>query len=384
MKFMEKAKRFFTLSAQHEGFTLVELIVVIAILAILAGVAIPAYSGYIKKSQEAADQTLLSAVNKAFAAAAFENGVDAVTQPDGSYRISIVGGKVAAVSHFDEQFDFYYAGNEDATFKVFEALTFKGGVFVPTESAYAGLTFNDNDVIALKGSVFGGMGVEVLLNTVDGAVSNVAGLIDSNANIAALVAGQGGYDALARVYGVEVGSDEFNEVMGNVFAQKMEALKKQYPDKSNEEIEQMAENQIFANNAILSAANTQFDTNAFMNNLKSGDAYSVISDNLAADPDTALAQTAMAYAMYAAYQTKYYPDQPLSDDILEVKNVLISEEFKTYMEDPQAQKDFDGYQGAMNMITESSTDTDAVTDILVNGFSNDSLLTLMQGVTAGA
>lgn len=35
------------------GFTLVELIVVIAILGILAGIAVPAYSGYIKKANEA-------------------------------------------------------------------------------------------------------------------------------------------------------------------------------------------------------------------------------------------------------------------------------------------------------------------------------------------
>lgn len=51
--------------AARGGFTLVELIVVIAILAILAGVGTATYSGYIKRANDAADLQYLSSINTA-------------------------------------------------------------------------------------------------------------------------------------------------------------------------------------------------------------------------------------------------------------------------------------------------------------------------------
>ena len=41
------------LSKKNSGFTLVELMIVVAIIGILAGIAIPAFSRYIKKSRTA-------------------------------------------------------------------------------------------------------------------------------------------------------------------------------------------------------------------------------------------------------------------------------------------------------------------------------------------
>lgn len=348
----------------ESGFTLVELIVVIAILGILAGVGTVGYSGYIKKANMAADEILLDSLNTAFAAACIENNDD-INSPNVTPTATLdADGKVASITYQDAFEDYY---DMSAKFKVITALKFEDGMFVDADGAgiysfpFAGtnVTLSAGDLAILRGeNAFKNRGSAALLADV-GTLQN---LIDSGAGqdvLNEVVASSEFVDALVGYLGISredyANDDEFQYAVESALGDG-DAL-------YNAQI-------MFAASNAANATQEQIDALFDME----GDVTSRIEGDTAQET---MANAALAYGMYTAF-VQQYPDDENADNFALAVN---SDAFKRYYASKQGQTDLEAYKAAMNMISDNTSNSAITSSILENGINgNDALAKLMKDI----
>ena len=390
---MKNWKNFFRVHGHSAGgFTLVELIVVIAILAILAGVAIPAYSGYIKKAEQAGDLQLLDAINSAYSAACIAAGVDIKTLTPATATISLDGNLMVKLDSVKPasvkgHFEMFYAGNETSAFKTISALRFNAqkGLFEAADGgAYSGLldiimANNPEWAATLNNSIWmdstKGLGTDGLLDKVND-VTKFAAAAD-NAALSSILNSDEFMGYAAGVLGVDLNDPDAQSKIDAKFNELAAEMVAQNPGMDPAD----AANQLRANAAVLYAAeNTKNMTTADITALLGKDgAKTTIISNMNDNPGTAMSQASIAYGMYTAYAYST-GDQELiasTEDPLAILGGLDDDGFQAYINNPDNAKDIEGYLAAMNMISSSTGDTEAIDQLMVNGFDDPALAAML-------
>ena len=396
---LKKMKKFFTFDRHaSDGFTLVELIVVIAVLAILVGVAVPTYSGYVKKAETAADEALLAEVNMAFAAACAINSESHVNRKDVATVISLVDGQMpnAFVGNADIQDSFSNTFYEGGKFKQYQKIAYNktAGVFskAVVAGSYAG---SQEDVSALQNSALGQMGAGVILDMVGGTMDGLGVDIAQDALPKALASAAYKVEAAKALGLVGANADEATAVAAYdaYISAKEEAAKQQYfkdnPSMNpanpihNGKATEAAQAQIDALEknllAVVGAAKSEEAANGLIELLQSGDAYNALKGNVKGENGgdnvtLGISQSALAYALYVSYAGEN-ADPSGFITALQGTNTGFNE-YLTSTE--QVNVDLAGAIGAMNII--SSQDSATIEQTVLNGLDNEELAAALQQI----
>ena len=358
------------------GFTLVELIVVIAILGILGGVAVPAYSGYVKKAETAADQALLSSVNMAFATACLQEGYSQYELNAGGVRATIDANgnltevTVSEIDAFNSKFQSFFAGG--GAFKNIKGLAYMKELGQLVEGNNVnGYVFTGADQSAVQNSTWGGLSADTIMDMV-GDTTNSVEATWGNTYYKDMLADAGFRSAAAEVLGVanyeqylesQVEATAKAQYEATNGAGSWDSLNNGQKAIQKNAVRTAVQSSVNANTAVLVAAQKasgQADSvMALIRNSTGSAAKDTIKATLDTDSTAGLAQAAIAYGMYKSYI--YSNDDIAAGDKESMSSPLVALNdldnagFKAYLETQQGKDDLAGLMAAMNVINGQDT-----------------------------
>ena len=354
------------------GFTLVELVVVIAILAILAGIAIPVYSGYIQKANQAADEQLLGALNTAYAAACVENG-NYDMKNLGFVPVATLTAGVPAMSKYDDEFQVYFGNN---AFKYYESLFWSKslGGFTGTDAqagteeyyaaalaaAWEGTSFDEIDIDAylqydtvaeLLNDTFEGCGelFQMLLDNtswhdnmaaalnmldLDGVMSQIDTAMDRDAAVAYLASK--GIDSPTE--------DQIKTVQGNMAVMVM------VNDAANTSVDKLIENYNTYREVATDAYQKCYEENGNFD-----DWMSYVTFPAGFDATTSASTLGAVYGLAMGYYERSGNPQSNYGDSFTAINALFQDDFFDYF-DAHAADDLNAYLSYMNLLSTQDID----------------------------
>lgn len=369
------------------GFTLAELIVVIAILGILAGISIPVYSGYISKAAETSDLQLLAALNTAYAAACVDSGVNplevvglaTLAGEKGSKTVSAVSAVGTGVSadqaaRLNDSFFLLYGDNKDTAFKTFTSLGYDtaNGVFVDGAKTismpYNGKTISVtySDVTAFDASTFGSVGVQDLMDE----VAKVSGLASSGGSLT----------------GASVLQHKDDEGGTSPLVYKFLSDKLNFSD---DQISKLSQSEI-SNALVLMSASELKGLDASFEDILDGTFD--MSDYSDVSVGALLYAVGMGFAnsSYATAEQKTAFNNSEINEIDDVFGSLVglmyvedseeefNEQFQSYLKN-QVETDMSGFISTMNMIDSNIENLDTA-ELLKNGYSDPQLVGFLKQI----